>query len=146
MPLAAVARGVGVQEAIVSEDQAGADLNGVRVLIVEDEAAIAMLLEDMLLDFGCEVVGPVARVAAALEAVKDESFGVAILDVNLAGEPIFAVAEALARRGLPFVFSTGYGASGIQDPFRDRPVIQKPFTQHELQQSLLVAMRNGAGA
>jgi CheY-like chemotaxis protein len=135
-----------LQEAIVSVDQAGADLNGVRVLVVEDEAAIAMLLEDMLLDFGCEVVGPFARLAAAIQAAKEETFGVAILDVNLAGEPIFAVAEALADRGVPFVFSTGYGASGIQDPFRGRPVIQKPFTQHELQQSLLVAIRNGTGA
>lgn len=122
-----------------------AELNGLRVLVVEDEAAIAMLLEDMLLDFGCEVVGPVARLAPAVKAAADETFGIAILDVNLAGEPIYAVAEALAARGLPFVFSTGYGASGIKDPFRDRPVVQKPFTQSELKRSLLAALNGRAG-
>lgn len=125
---------------MVGEGEQGAELNGLRVLVVEDEAAIAMLLEDMLLDFGCEVVGPVARLAAAIKAAEHETFGIAILDVNLAGEPIYAVAEALAGRGVPFVFSTGYGATGIKDPFRDRPVVQKPFTQNELKRSLIAAM------
>lgn len=120
-----------------------AALNGLRVLVVEDEAAIAMLLEDMLLDFGCEVVGPVGRLAPAIKAAADETFGIAILDVNLAGEPIYAVAEVIAERGLPFVFSTGYGAAGIKDPFRGRPVVQKPFTQSELRRSLLAALDNG---
>lgn len=117
-----------------------AELSGTRVLVVEDEAAIAMLLEDMLLDFGCEIVGPVARLAAALTMAQTETFGLAILDVNLAGEPIYPVAEALATRGVPFVFSTGYGATGIKDPFRDRPVVQKPFTQNELRRMLLTAI------
>jgi CheY-like chemotaxis protein len=106
----------------VSTTATTGDLNGLRVLVVEDEAAISLLLEDMLLDFGCEVVGPAA-----------------ILDVNVAGEPIYPVAEALMLRQVPFVFSTGYGSAGIKDAFRDRPVLQKPFAQQDLKQKLLGA-------
>jgi CheY-like chemotaxis protein len=115
------------------------DLTGLRVLVVEDEAAISLLLEDMLLDFGCEVVGPAARLSAALDAVTKEQIDIAILDVNLAGEPIYPVAEALEARSIPFVFSTGYGSQGIKDAYRDRPVLQKPFAQHDLKQKLLLA-------
>jgi CheY-like chemotaxis protein len=123
----------------VSTTATTGDLNGLRVLVVEDEAAISLLLEDMLLDFGCEVVGPAARLAAALEAVERETLDLAILDVNVAGEPIYPVAEALTRRQVPFVFSTGYGSAGIKDAFRDRPVLQKPFAQQDLKQKLLGA-------
>ena len=115
-------------------------LTGRRILVVEDEAAISMLLEDMLLDFGCEVVGPAGRLASALEIVRDGGFDLAILDVNLAGEPIYPVAEALAEQGLPFVFSTGYGSAGIAERFRDRPVVQKPFSQSDLKRTLLGAV------
>ncbi|KQP52516.1 hypothetical protein ASG40_06555 [Methylobacterium sp. Leaf399] len=115
-------------------------LNGVRVLVVEDEAAISMLLEDMLLDFGCTVVGPAARLATALEMAEAESFDVAILDVNVAGEPIYPVAEAIVRRTLPLVFSTGYGGAGIREPFRDCPVVQKPFSQADLKRTLTAAI------
>ena len=121
----------------------GEDLQGLRVLVVEDEAAISLLLEDMLLDFGCEVIGPAARLSAALDAVHREHVDLAILDVNVAGEPIYPVAEALAERSVPFVFSTGYGSAGIKDAYRDRPVLQKPFAQHDLKQKLLMARRNG---
>jgi CheY-like chemotaxis protein len=122
------------------------DLNGLRVLVVEDEAAISLLLEDMLLDFGCEVIGPAARLTAALDAVAHEAIDLAILDVNVAGEPIYPVADALAERAVPFVFSTGYGSAGIKDAYRDRPVLQKPFAQHDLKQKLLAAWKNGASA
>ena len=115
-------------------------LKGARVLVVEDEAAISMLLEDMLFDFGCEVVGPAARLATALEMAQSENFAVAILDVNVAGEPIYPVAEAIVRRDLPLVFSTGYGGAGIREPFRDRPVVQKPFSQNDLKRTLISAM------
>jgi CheY-like chemotaxis protein len=124
-----------VTESVTSDG----DLNGLRILVVEDEAAISLLLEDMLLDFGCEVVGPAARLSAALDAVSREQVDLAILDVNVAGEPIYPVAEALAKREIPFVFSTGYGSAGIRDTFRDRPVLQKPFAQHDLKQKLLLA-------
>ncbi|NEU10993.1 response regulator [Methylobacterium sp. BTF04] len=115
-------------------------LDGARVLVVEDEAAISMLLEDMLLDFGCTVVGPAARLATALEMADSETFDVAILDVNVAGEPIYPVAEAIVKRNLPLVFSTGYGGAGIREPFRDRPVVQKPFSQADLKRTLIAAL------
>lgn len=121
------------------------DLNGLRVLVVEDEAAISMLLEDMLLDFGCEVVGPAARLKQALDLAQHETFSVAILDVNVAGEPVYPVAASLADRGVPFLFSTGYGGGGIKDPYRDRPVVQKPFSQGDLRRGLLAAVTNASG-
>jgi len=118
-------------------------LNGLRVLVVEDEAAISMLLEDMLLDFGCAIVGPAARLSVALDLAKSGSFDLAILDVNLAGESIYPVADALAERKRPFVFSTGYGGAGIKDPYRNRPVVQKPFSQQDLRRTMLDALDNG---
>lgn len=120
-------------------------LQGARVLVVEDEAAISMLLEDMLLNFGCDVVGPAARLATALEMAEGESFDVAILDVNVAGEPIYPVAETIAKRALPLIFSTGYGGAGIREPFRDRPVVQKPFSQADLKRTLISAIRTARG-
>ncbi|MDB5559865.1 MAG: hypothetical protein JWQ36_2799 [Enterovirga sp.] len=115
-------------------------LAGVRVLVVEDEVAISLLLEDMLLEMGCEVVGPAGRLSAAAELAANEQLDIAVLDVNLAGQPIYPVAEALAARGVPFVFSTGYGSAGIDEPFRDRPVLQKPFAQNELERILRSAL------
>ena len=117
----------------------GEDLNGLRILVVEDEAAISLLLEDMLLDFGCEVVGPAARLASALDMAQRETLDLAILDVNVAGEPVYPVVEALEAKKVPFVFSTGYGSAGIRDLYRDRPVLQKPFAQHDLRQKLVLA-------
>lgn len=119
----------------------GGDMNGLRVLVVEDEAAISLLLEDMLLDFGCEIVGPAARLGTALELVQNGLIDLAILDVNVAGEPIYPVAAALAERNVPFVFSTGYGSAGIEDLYRNRPVLQKPFAQTDLQQKLQQALQ-----
>jgi CheY-like chemotaxis protein len=124
----------------------GEELQGLRVLVVEDEAAISLLLEDMLLDFGCEVIGPAARLSAALDAVGREPVDLAILDVNVAGEAIYPVAEALVQRSIPFVFSTGYGSAGIKDAYRDRPVLQKPFAQHDLKQKLILARRSIAAS
>src|SRR5918995_6804668 len=114
------------------------DLNGLRILVVEDEAAISLLLEDMLLDFGCEVVGPAARLTSALDMAQRETLDLAILDVNVAGEPVYPVVEALEAKKVPFVFSTGYGSAGIRDLYRDRPVLQKPFAQHDLRQKLVL--------
>ena len=108
------------------------------VLVVEDDPLIAMNVADMLDLLGCVVVGPVERVGEALAAVKAAggAIDVVVLDVNLAGQPSFPVADALAERRIPFVFATGYGACGLRDDLRDRPVLQKPFKLRELGRAL----------
>ncbi|MGC1304504.1 MAG: response regulator [Caulobacteraceae bacterium] len=100
-----------------------------RVLIVEDEALVAMLLEDMLVDAGHSLAFTASSVAEALDYVRDhgDAFDFAITDVNLAGEPSFPVAEALAAAGKPFAFSTGYGPGSLPPAWRDRPILGKPF-------------------
>lgn len=109
-----------------------ADLAGKRVLVVEDEMLVARLVEDILEELGCVVVGPFARVPAALEAAKAETFDLALLDVNVANEEVFPVAYELEQRGLPFLFLTGYGSSALP---KDRPqweACAKPFKVDEL--------------
>jgi CheY-like chemotaxis protein len=123
-------------------------LNGTRVLLVEDEALVAMLLEDMLLDHGCRVVATGARLDEALIHANDLTleFDVALLDLNLAGENTFQVAAALAARDIPFAFSTGYGAGGLPPEWRDRPTLQKPFTGEDMARALHLALsRVGSG-
>ncbi len=97
---------------------------------------IGMLLEDMLTDMGHVVVGIVPRVNEALTAVQKEGFDLAILDVHLNGQAVFPVAEALIERGIPFVFSTGYGERGLPDQYRGRPILQKPFAKDDLEKTL----------
>ena len=111
-------------------------LSGRRVLVVEDEAMIAMMIEDMLVDLGCEIVGPASQIAQALRVIKSEEFDAAILDVNLNGVPIFPVADALSAKSVPFVFATGYGASGILAENTAHLVLQKPFKQQQLENAL----------
>ena len=89
---------------------------GKRILVVEDELMIRMLLEDMLGELGYIVAAEAARIDEALDAANNADFDVAILDVNLNGEPILPVADALAARGTPFVFATGYGERGLPEP------------------------------
>lgn len=114
-----------------------ASLAGLRVFVLEDESPVAMLIEDMLHDLGCEVVGSAARVHDALQAIDaDPAFEVALLDVNVAGEKAFPVADALRSRGLPFVFLTGYGNVGLRDDLQESPVLAKPFRQADLERIL----------
>jgi CheY-like chemotaxis protein len=108
--------------------------DGLRVLLVEDEIMVALLLEDMLAELGHTVVGPVARLDKALEMAREEAFEVAFLDVNLDGEEVYPVAEVLAARGIPFIFVTGYSRPGLRAPYGDRPTLQKPFRRHDLRQ------------
>jgi CheY-like chemotaxis protein len=100
---------------------------GKRILVVEDELMIRMLLQDMLTDLGYTLAGEAGRIDEALELAKKGQFDVAILDVNLNGEPISPVVEVLIKRGLPFVFATGYGQRGVPEPYRQTPTLQKPF-------------------
>ncbi len=107
-------------------------LQGIKVLVVEDEFLVATLIEDMLESAGCTVCGPVPRLAEAIEAASREACDMAVLDVNLAGERIFPVAEILARRNLPFVFVTGYGANTLPSEYAACPRLHKPFKRADL--------------
>lgn len=107
-----------------------------RFLIVEDEGAVGMLLEDMLTDLGYEVVGVAARLGEGLRKAEKEMLDCAILDVNLDGRPSFPIAEALRKRGIPFLFVTGYGSKGINPTFAAHPVLAKPFLQTDLAAAL----------
>ncbi|MEF2073858.1 response regulator [Consotaella aegiceratis] len=108
-------------------------LAGLRVFLVEDEALVAMQLEDMLIDFGCEVVGLAMRLNKALEMLEQlHDIDVAVLDVNLGGERVYPVAEKLCGRGVPIVFATGYGRSGVDVDWRHCRILQKPYTSNQL--------------
>ena len=112
-----------------------------RILLVEDEAMISMLLEDMVLECGGELVGPVARFEDALELAHQAEFGVAVLDVNLNGTLSYPIAEVIRERGIPVIFATGYGADGVLDRFRDCPTLQKPFSQQDFAEAISAACR-----
>ena len=107
-----------------------------RLLVVEDEYLNRMLLEDMLADLGYDVAAAVGTIAEASELAASGDFNAAILDVNLDGQEIYPVAEILAKRGLPFVFVTGYGERSLTEPYRDRPALQKPFQIAQLKAAL----------
>lgn len=107
-------------------------LSGKRVLVVEDEMLVLMYTEDLLADLGCEMVSAAATVEKALALIEAESFDVAMLDMNLNGDETFSVADALAARGVPFVFATGYASHDLGDGHRGRPVLNKPFLDREL--------------
>jgi CheY-like chemotaxis protein len=113
---------------------------GTRVLVVEDELMIRMLLEDMLDELGYTVAAQAARIEEALDAARNGAFDVAILDVNLNGQTIVPVAEALDARGMPFVFATGYGDIGLPEAFRNRPMLKKPFQMDGLGRTLEIAL------
>jgi CheY-like chemotaxis protein len=113
-----------------------------RILVVEDEPMIRMLLEDMLGELGYTVAAEAARVEEALEATKNADFDLAILDANLNGQPASPVADALVTRGTPFVFATGYGE--VPKPYRDRPMLTKPFQMAGLKQMLQSALDSGS--
>lgn len=118
-----------------------AALQGRRVLIVEDESLVAMLLETILEDMGCTPVGPMSNIDDGLRAVaEEEQLDAALLDVNVAGRQVFPVADALKARGVPFVFSTGYGEGGLIEPWRNHPTVQKPFTEAAIRDALIKAM------
>ncbi|NGN45054.1 response regulator [Mesorhizobium sp. CGMCC 1.15528] len=107
-------------------------LSGRQVLVVEDEMLVLIMIEDMLADLGCELVVAAATVKQALAAIDAQVFDVAMLDMNLNGDNTYSVADALAARGVPFVFSTGYSGHEMRDGYRDRPLLKKPFMEKEL--------------
>ncbi len=108
------------------------ELAGLRVLVVEDDAMVALLEETMLEDLGCQVVGPAARLEEALALAGSAEFDCAILDVNLGQTPVFPVADLLAELGRPFAFATGYGAAGLNEAHKHALVLNKPFQEADL--------------
>lgn len=111
-----------------------------RVLVVEDESIIAMLVEDMVEDFGSEVVGPATTIDKALSLARNADLNAAILDINVGGSVIFPVADVLRARGIPVIFSTGYGANGLPPRFLDCATLRKPFTDEALRDALRHAL------
>ena len=109
---------------------------GKRILIVEDEALVAMLLEDMVLALGLEVVGPESQLEHALAIAESEPLDAAVLDINLNGNSSYEVADALRHRGIPYAFATGYGHSGVNPAHAGVPVLSKPYSSEDVTRTL----------
>lgn len=107
------------------------DMEGRRVLLVEDESLVAMLAEDMLLDLGCEVVVAM-RLEQALKHLQAGDFDLAVLDVNLGEARSYPVADLLFERCIPFLFATGYGKAGLEPAYQAVPVMQKPYRKEQI--------------
>jgi DNA-binding response OmpR family regulator len=115
--------------------------SGLRVLIVDDESMVAMMIEDMLTDLGHLVLATSGNMSKASKLVADASADLAILDVNLNGEETYPLATSLTKRKIPFIFATGYGSSGIKGEWSEVPVLQKPFQSSELAAAIDRAIR-----
>jgi CheY-like chemotaxis protein len=115
-----------------------------RVLVVEDEALVAMLIEDMIHDSGDEMVGSACRLSDALVLAQEAQADVALLDINLGGALAYPVADVLRQRGVPIVFTTGYGAAGVSERFQDCPILDKPFDQPSLEKAIHAILNSNA--
>ncbi len=117
------------------------NFDGRRVLIVEDDVVIAMLLEDMVRELGCTVIGPANTLAQAFVlADANAAMDAAFLDVNMNGAPVFPLADALRSRGVPIIFSTGYGDAGLREADQGVPVLFKPYRSHHLAAALAAVL------
>lgn len=112
------------------------ELSGLRVFLVEDEGFVALMIEDMLRDLGCEIAASVAQLTVARAIAATIEADLAVLDVNLDNQPVFPVAEILRERQMPILFSTGYGETGLPSEFSGYPVLGKPFLMTELQRKI----------
>ena len=115
-------------------------LGGLRVVLIEDEALVVMLLEDMLSELGCQVIGIAAHLNEAIQLAGCTDADVAIVDVNLGGQDAYAVAERLAALDIPFVFATGFGREGLRAGFAGQPTLQKPFRLEDLRRVISEAV------
>ncbi|MEA3002415.1 MAG: hypothetical protein QOH81_1203 [Sphingomonadales bacterium] len=115
-------------------------LDGIRILLVEDEAIIAMTAEDMAAELGCLIVASAATLDEALAAAARGGFDVALLDINLNGVDSLPVAGRLKAEGRPFVFTTGYGASGRDPAYQDAPLVTKPYRVADLKAAIAEAL------
>src|SRR5215210_2710688 len=121
-----------------------ADGRKCRVLVIEDEALVAMLIEDMIHDSGDEMVGSASRLSDALVLVQEARADVALLDINLGGVLAYPVADVLRQRGVPIVFTSGYGSAGLIERFQDCPILDKPFDQHSLEKAIHTVVKSNA--
>jgi len=117
-------------------------LRGKRVLVVEDEAMICMMLEEFLGDLGCRVVATASHMQDGRRKAEHMEIDLAVLDINLDGELSYPIAQTLMDRAIPFVFSTGYGRSGVPPTFKNVFVLVKPFGVEELREGLIRAICN----
>jgi CheY-like chemotaxis protein len=113
-------------------------LAGLRILLVEDDGLLSLLVEDALDDLGCSVVGPFTRLGPALELVRagGQPIDMAVLDIDVAGEPSFGLAELLLDRSVPVILATGYDDAGLEGRWRVLPILRKPFSDLELKRVL----------
>lgn len=111
-------------------------LEGRRILVVEDSPVIAVVIEDMLKELGCEVVGPTGSMAVGLELAASETLDAAVIDLNVRGGKIYPVAEILRDRDIPFVIASGYADWTLPDEWRDRPRVTKPYTIETVEKAL----------
>lgn len=123
--------------------EAADDLQGCRVLVVEDDAMIAMMLQDLLEDMGCRVAGLASRFDEALQRSGADDFDVALLDVNLRGQRTLPIAEAMLQRRKPFVLTTGYATTMLPDSLRAATLLQKPYRRQDLETALRDALASG---
>lgn len=122
-------------------------IQGMQVLVVEDEALLALMLEDMLADFGCVVAGSAETVGKALCLIAETSdIDAAILDVHIGGELVFPVADALQDRQVPFVFSTGFGPADLMSRYPESPLLAKPYPPEALAATLARLRKPASGA
>jgi CheY-like chemotaxis protein len=111
-------------------------LLGTRILVIEDEGMIAMLLKGMLEAIGCEVVGVAARLPDALSKIGTLSFDAALLDINLAGTLSYPAADEMLKSGTPFIFTSSYGKAALPAGMQDAPLLSKPFMTEHLEAAL----------
>ena len=107
-----------------------------RVLVVEDEVLVGMLIEEMLQELGYELAALATHLERGTVSCPHELFDFALLDINLDGKQSFPVADVIRARGLPFLFATGYGSRILDEPYKDTPILQKPFSLEELRRTL----------
>jgi DNA-binding response OmpR family regulator len=117
---------------------------GCRVLVVEDEAMVSILIEDMLGELGHKVVATATRLENALDLARDSEVDLAILDINLGGKSSHSVADLLRNRRVPFIFASGYGVSALPGNHSGTPIVQKPFQIEELGDAIGLALSSQA--
>ena len=113
-------------------------LKGRRILVVEDSPVVGPFTAELLVDLGCEVVGPAPNMAAARELVESgDKIDAAMMDVHIRGDVVFALCDVLAARGVPFVLTSGYADWQMPDKWEDRPRLQKPYTIGDVEEALI---------